>query len=214
MPQKLSVRGHRTIAVWIVLAVAAIAATSCADTDAGEDLRTPATTDITQLIPRELSWRAYRGIDLPVAVQGPRVVDGAIASDFDRSPVGAALAAIHATVRVSVAADGQWASVGQRMIAPGRGRDTWATARAQISITTPATDMVPRILGYLVTAYADTEAQVQTYSTYPDRSITRNTATVIWATDGWRLRLPDTVTESPVTAVNSVPNDMVALPKP
>ena len=184
------------------------------DTDAGEDLRTPATTDITQLIPRELSWRAYRGIDLPVAVQGPRVVDGAIASDFDRSPVGAALAAIHATVRVSVAADGQWASVGQRMIAPGRGRDTWATARAQISITTPATDMVPRILGYLVTAYADTEAQVQTYSTYPDRSITRNTATVIWATDGWRLRLPDTVTESPVTAVDSVPNDMVALPKP
>ncbi|MEU4711762.1 MULTISPECIES: hypothetical protein [Nocardia] len=214
MPQKLSVRGHRTIAVWIVLAVAVIAATSCADIDAGGDLRTPATTDVTQLIPRELSWRAYRGIDLPVAVQGPRVVDGAIASDFDRSPVGAALAAIHATVRVSVAADGQWASVGQRMIAPGRGRDTWATARAQISITTPATDMVPRILGYLVTAYADTEAQVQTYSTYPDRSITRNTATVIWATDGWRLRLPDTVTESPVAAVDSVPNDMVALPKP
>ncbi|MGS2811665.1 hypothetical protein [Nocardia sp. MW-W600-9] len=184
------------------------------DTDADEDPRAPATTDAAQLIPSGLSWRTYQGIDLPIAVQGPRVIDGVVATDCDRSPVGAALAAIHATVRMSVAPDGQWASVGQRMIAPGRGRDTWATARAQISITTPATDMVPRILGYLVTAYADTEAQVQTYSTYPDRSITRNTATVIWATDGWRLRLPDTVTESPVTAVDSVPNDMVALPKP
>ncbi|MGS2804627.1 hypothetical protein [Nocardia sp. MW-W600-9] len=214
MSQKLSARAHRTITVWIVLAMAAIAATGCGDTDADEDPRAPATTDAAQLIPSGLSWRTYQGIDLPIAVQGPRVIDGVVATDCDRSPVGAALAAIHATVRMSVAPDGQWASVGQRMIAPGRGRDTWATARAQISITTPATDMVPRILGYLVTAYADTEAQVQTYSTYPDRSITRNTATVIWATDGWRLRLPDTVTESPVTAVDSVPNDMVALPKP
>ncbi|MEU4648684.1 MULTISPECIES: hypothetical protein [Nocardia] len=214
MSQKLSARAHRTVTVWIVLAMAAIAATGCGDTDSDEDSRALATTDAAQLIPSGLSWRTYQGIDLPIAVQGPRVIDGVVATDCDRSPVGAALAAIHATVRMSVAPDGQWASVGQRMIAPGRGRDTWATARAQISITTPATDMVPRILGYLVTAYADTEAQVQTYSTYPDRSITRNTATVIWATDGWRLRLPDTVTESPVTAVDSVPNDMVALPKP
>ncbi|MGF0320498.1 MULTISPECIES: hypothetical protein [Nocardia] len=197
-----------------MLAIATIAATGCGDTDSGEDQRVPASTDVTQLIPKGLSWRTYQGIDLPVAAQGPRLIEGAIASDFDRSPVGAALAAIHATVRMSVAPDGQWASVGQSMIAPGRGRDTWATARAQISITTPATDMAPRILGYLVRAYTDTEAQVQTYSTYPDRSITRNTATVIWATDGWRLRLPDAVTESPVTAVDSVPNDIVALPKP
>ncbi|MEV0853808.1 hypothetical protein [Nocardia fluminea] len=214
MPQKLSAHGYRTITVWIVLAIAAIAATGCGDTDSDEYSHAPATTDATQLIPHGLSWRTYQDIDLPIAVQGPRLIDGAITTDFDRSPVGAALAAIHATVRMSVAPDGQWASVGQRMIAPGRGRDTWATARAQISITTAATDMAPNILGYLVTAYADTEAQVQTYSTYPDRSITRNTAHVIWATDGWRLRLPDTVTESPVTAVDSVPNDIVALPKP
>ncbi|MGW5456597.1 hypothetical protein [Nocardia sp. NPDC003979] len=213
MPQKLSILGSRTLTAWIMLAAAGTA-TACGGTEPGEDQRLPIANTAEQLVPTGLSWRTYQGIDLPTAVEGPRVVDGATATDFDRSPAGAALAAIHTTVRISVAPDGQWAAVGQRMIAPGPGRDAWATARAQISITTPATDAVPKILGYVVAAYTDTEAQIQTYSIYPDNSTTRNTATVIWATDGWRLRLPDTVTESPVTAVDSIPNDMVALPKP
>ncbi|WP_316574265.1 hypothetical protein [Nocardia canadensis] len=214
MQHKLSAHTNPMITAWLALVITGITATGCGGTDPGEDQRPPASTTAEQLLPTGLSWRPYQGIDLPVAVQGPRVIDSATATDFDRSPAGAALAAIHTTVRMSVAPDNQWAAVGQRMIAPTRGRDAWATARAQVSITTPATDTTPTILGYLVTTYTDTEAQIQTYSLYPDNSTTRNTATVIWATDGWRLRLPDTVTESPVTAVDSVPADMVALPRP
>lgn len=213
MPHRLSPPTNPTMITWLAIVITGLTATGCGGTDPGDNQPLPTPTT-EQVAPTGLTWRTYQGIDLPVAVQGPRVIDGATATDFDRSPAGAALAAIHTTVRMSVAPDSGWAAVGHRMIAPGRGRDAWATARAQVSITTPATDTVPTILGYLVTAYADTEAQVQTFSLYPDNSTTRNTATVIWAPDGWRLRLPDTVTESPVTAVDSVPADMVDLPRP
>ncbi|MFD3510093.1 hypothetical protein [Nocardia sp. NPDC058666] len=166
------------------------------------------------IAPSAVSWRSWQGIELPVAAQGPRLIEGAVAADFDRSPAGAALAAIHATVRMSVAPDRQWALVGQRMLAPGPGRDKWATARAQVSITEPATSTAPHILGYVIAAYTDTEARIETYSTYPDRSITRNIATVVWSADGWRLHLPEVVTENPVTAVDSAPSALVILKRP
>lgn len=202
---------HGAVAA-VMLAALLTVATGCASADT--DRTTTSPTSAAPLAPSGVSWRSWQGIELPVAVQGPRLIDGAVASDFDRSPAGAALAAIHATVRMSLAPDGQWPQVGQRMLAPGPGRDKWATARAQVSITGPASDSAPHILGYILTAYTLTEARVEIYSAYADDSVTRNTATVIWAVDGWRLLLPDPVTESPVTAVDSAPTDMIPLIRP
>ncbi|MEU3010128.1 hypothetical protein [Nocardia asteroides] len=194
----------------MTLAALLTVATGCTGTDTGVDQAATNTT-VVPLVPSGVSWRSWQGIELPVAAQGPRLIEGAVASDFDRSPAGAVVAAIHATVRMSLAPDGQWPQVGQRMLAPGPGRDKWATARAQISITEPASDSVPALLGYTVAAYTLTEARVDIYSSFADHSITRNTATVIWAIDGWRLLLPDPVTESPVTVVDSAPADMIPL---
>ncbi|MFE7718569.1 hypothetical protein ACFU44_05955 [Nocardia rhizosphaerihabitans] len=194
----------------MTLAALLTVATGCT----GADTDRTSTTTAAPLVPSGLSWRSWQGIELPVALQGPRLIEGAVASDFDRSPAGAALAAIHATVRMSLAPDGQWPQVGQRMLAPGPGRDKWATARAQVSITAPASDSVPTILGYTLAAYTLTEARVDIYSAYTDHSITRNRSTVIWVVDGWRLLLPDPVTESPVTAVDSAPADMIPLIRP
>lgn len=202
--------GHGTVAVMMLAAL--LIATGCAGTDT--DPTPTGTTTAAPLVPSGLNWRSWQGIELPVALQGPRLIEGAVASDFDRSPAGAALAAIHTTVRMSLAPDGQWPQVGQRMLAPGPGRDKWATARAQVSITGPASDSVPSILGYILTTYTLTEARVEIYSAYADDSVTRNTATVVWAVDGWRLLLPDAVTESPVTAVDSAPADMIPLIRP
>ncbi len=199
----------RRKAIAVVMLAGLLTVAGCGDTNT--DHETTDTAPAVPLIPSGLSWRTWQGIELPVAEQGPRLIDGAVASDFDHSPVGAALAAIHATVRMSVAPDGQWALVGQRMLAPGLGRDRWATARAQISISSPATATLPTILGYVVATYDDTETCVDIYSTYPDHSITRNTATLRWATDGWRLVLADQSAENLVTAVDSVPAAMVAL---
>ncbi|MFD5179435.1 hypothetical protein ACFWM1_26750 [Nocardia sp. NPDC058379] len=199
---------HGAVAVMMLAALLSVA-TGCTGTDT--DRTATATTSSVPLVPSGVSWRSWQGIELPVAEQGPRLIEGAVASDFDRTPAGAALAAIHATVRMSLAPDGQWPQVGQRMLAPGPGRDKWATARAQISITGPASDSRPTLLGYTLAAYTLTEARVDIYCSYADHSMTRSTARVVWVVDGWRLHLADPVTESPVTAVDSAPADLIPL---
>jgi hypothetical protein len=172
---------------------------------------TQPTSTATTADPTGLRWQPFQGVDLPVAEQGPRRTEGPVASGFDRSPAGAALAAIHSTVRMSIATDSQWPVVGQRMLAPGPGRDGWATARAQISITTPITIGAPKFLGYVIARYTLDATDVDIYTIHPDNSVTRNSTHVLWQGNDWRLRLPDNPTVAPVAAVVVPPVDMVAL---
>ncbi|MGW5440544.1 hypothetical protein [Nocardia asteroides] len=181
--------------------------------DTGPVIADITTTAPAPIAPSGLSWVSWQGIDLPHSRQGPTHTEGAVVSGFDRSPAGAALTAIHATVRMSIAPDGQWALVGQRMLAPGAARDAWAIARSQVSITAPVGEDAPSILGYVVTDYLDTQARVRIYASYRDHSLTCHSATVIWLNSDWRLLLPDRG-ENPITAVESTPTGMVALTRP
>ncbi|MGY1898408.1 hypothetical protein [Nocardia gipuzkoensis] len=207
-----SFRTHRTtsaaaLAVAVLLTAAGLLACGSANhSEIGET-----TSDALAAAPTGLRWQPFQGVDLPVGKEGPRHIDQPAATGFDRSPAGAALAAIHATVRMSIATDSQWPIVGQRMLAPGSGRDAWATARAQISITTPITDRPPKVLGYVITRYTLDATDVEVYSIHPDNSLTRNHTSVVWHGDDWRLQLPDNPTTAPVTAVTVPPPDLVAL---
>ncbi|MGQ4618981.1 hypothetical protein [Nocardia sp. R7R-8] len=190
-----------------ILATGLLACGSDETRDPPPDTGSTATT----AAPTGVRWQPFQGVDLPVADEGPHRVDGPVATGFDRAPAGAALAAIQATVRMSIATDGQWPAVGQRMLAPGPGRDAWATARAQISITAPITAGSPKVLGYVITRYSLDATDVDIYSTHPDNSVACNHTTVVWHGDDWRLHLPDTPTTAPVTAVAAAPPDLVAL---
>lgn len=179
-----------------------------------DDTRDPApdhSVTATTIAPTGVRWQPFQGVDLPVAHEGPRHIDEPVATGFDRAPAGAALAAIQATVRMSIATDNQWPAVGQRMLAPGSGRDAWATARAQISITAPITKDPPKVLGYVITRYTLDATDVDIYSIHPDNSVTRNHTTVVWHGDDWRLQLPDNPTTAPVTDVALPPPDVVTL---
>ncbi|MEV6140485.1 hypothetical protein AB0L63_31485 [Nocardia sp. NPDC051990] len=164
----------------------------------------------TTAVPAGLRWQPFQGVDLPVAEQGPHHIEGPVASGYDRSPAGAALAAIQSTIRMSIATDTQWPIVGQRMLAPGPGRDAWATARAQISITTPITSGAPKVLGYLIARYTHDATDVDIYTIHPDNSVTCNHTHVLWHSEDWRLQLLDNPTATSVTAVAVPPVDMVA----
>ena len=60
-----------------------------------------------------VGWQSWNGIELPVsAVDGPAVVDGDRVRGFSRSPLGAAIAAAHLSVRVDPAVGEQvWGPV-------------------------------------------------------------------------------------------------------
>ncbi|MFX0576235.1 hypothetical protein [Nocardia nepalensis] len=162
--------------------------------------------------PTGLRWTPFQGVELPVGDQGPRAVNGSVATGFDHAPAGAGLAAIHASVRMSLATDSQWPLVGQQMLVPGPGRDAWAVTRTQISITSVITSGAPKVLGYTITRYTPDAADIAIYTRQSDASLTRNTATVLWQSSDWRLLIPDEPTTPTVTAVDTTPADMVALP--
>ncbi|MFF7941619.1 hypothetical protein ACFZC5_18050 [Nocardia gamkensis] len=195
------------LALTCPIAAGVVACGSADNHDPAPDHGSTATT----VAPTAVRWQPFQGIDLPVAREGPRHIDGPVATGFDRAPAGAALAAIQATVRMSIATDTQWPVVGQRMLAPGAGRDAWATARAQISITGPITKDPPKVLGYVITRYTLDATDVDIYSIQPDNSVTRNHTTVVWHGDDWRLQLPDHPTTAPIAGVAVPPPDLVTL---
>ncbi|MBF5000686.1 hypothetical protein IRT45_26460 [Nocardia sp. BSTN01] len=184
-------------------------------TGPGDHTAPPATPSLPADIhaaPTNVTSSVYQGISLPVADEGPHMVTGAVAAGFTHTPAGAALAAIQAIVRMSLAPDDQWDLVGQQMLAPGAGRDDWAVARAQMSITTPATGTPPKILGYRITGYTPDRADTAIYTQQPDTSLTCNTATVIWQAGDWKLLLPDGHHPALVTSPNTLPTDTILLP--
>ncbi len=189
------------------MALSALLACS-SDQPAGQHSATVAAVDRP---PTVLRWVPFNGVDLPVTDQGPHSLDGAVARGFDHGPASAALAAIHSTVRMSLATDNQWARVGQHMLAPGPGRDHWATLRLQISITSAPTHDIPTLLGYRITDYTSAAADVEIYSLFPDNSLTCNQAQVIWHDEDWRLLLPEHPHTNPISTVDLPPAEMVTL---
>ncbi|MFE2997391.1 hypothetical protein ACFXG4_20545 [Nocardia sp. NPDC059246] len=161
--------------------------------------------------PTGLKSVAFQGILLPSANEGPHSQTGAAVGGFDQSPIGAALAAIQATVRISIATDMQWPIVVQQMVAPGPARDEWAVARAQLSITAAISGEAPRIIAYRVAKFANDASDIEIYTRQPDESVTCNTATVIWQAADWRLRLPDQPHPAPVSEVLVVPVEAVRI---
>ncbi|WP_150116375.1 hypothetical protein [Williamsia herbipolensis] len=150
---------------------------------------------------------------VPTADQGPHASIPIVAPHgFDHNGPGAGLAAINATVRMSVAADDQWSDVGNQLLAPGPSRDAWTIERVRVSITAPATDP-PKICGYQMRKYTPQRADVAIIARQKDGSYTSNAASVVWGAEGdWQLQLPvSSSTASTVTAVDGIPPSTIAL---
>lgn len=149
-------------------------------------------------------------MQIPTGSEGPATSDQVAPTGYDHSPAGAVLAVVSATVRMSVADDTQWPSIGQKLIAPGTERDQWAVARAQVSITDPVrAGQAPKVLAYRVGEHSDERVSVTIYSQLSDDSISENTATAAWVAGDWRLALP-TNDQPAVRAVAQVPADATA----
>ncbi|NED59334.1 hypothetical protein G3I15_00180, partial [Streptomyces sp. SID10244] len=142
---------------------------------------------------------------------------GSAPTGFDHTGAGAALAAISATIRMSIANDQVWPTVVGTLVAPSATRDKWSIDRVRISITGPvATDRAPKVEGYTIDAYTPQAATVGIITRQPDQSLTRTTSTVRWSVAGdWLLELPPTdSTTSRVQAIDTAPSDMIDLPNP
>lgn len=86
-----------------------------------------------------MSWRGWRGMDLPVSSEaGPAVWEGDRVAGFARSPLGAAIAAAHLSVRVDPAAgEAVWGPVLADQVVGARDRLAAALAASTTQNATP-----------------------------------------------------------------------------
>ncbi|PYE12037.1 hypothetical protein DFR67_12645 [Williamsia limnetica] len=170
--------------------------------------------------PTNVQWTTYAGMSIPQADQGPQASQQTVSpTGYQHNGPGAGLAAISATIRMSVAPDQEWAQIAGALAAPGPGRDSWSLERTQISITSAVPDgQAPQVLGYLVDDYTPERAVISIITSQPDGSLTATTTTMAWSPPGdWRRVLPDPAEANPVNPVqvlDAVPAQMIPLPHP
>ncbi|OZD12050.1 MULTISPECIES: hypothetical protein [Nocardiaceae] len=220
-----SIRTRTAIAAATTTAVALLSA-ACGSDDPAPDppADAPAAVDLAQP-PQIASWTTFGGIAVPLGSQdGPTSTPGAPLTGFTHTPQGAALAAIGQSVQLATATDSTWSTILPAVTAPGAGRDAYAGNRAliQVSGTDPA--VVPSIIGYTLPAYSPDAATVSIVQQFSDDSLAAVEAEVVWSGEDWKLALPEPAREpvpqdfvtaevagNPVTAIDAVPTDMVAL---
>lgn len=182
--------------------------------DSGEDTASQPTPVRLDAPPTNLTWASFNGMSIPQADQGPRTPDQLAPRGFEQSPAGAALAAINATIRMSVATDDQWPQIVRTLLAPGPARDAFIASRIQLSTTSPVpAGQAPLVLGWQVTAFTPQQAGVDVFTQLPDQSLAVNHTTVVWTGFGdWGLLLPDTNAAVPaVQTVSAVPAGAVRI---
>lgn len=176
------------VLLWAVLG-------SCGGSDERADSASNAPGEAVDVFapPSNVRWVGFQGIETPHADQGPHTSSSTAPTGYDHSPAGAALAAINATIRMSVANDEQFPQVSRDLLAPGAGRDWFIANRLKIS-TIDGVDpaQAPKVIGYQVAKYTPGgTAEVTVFSTLPDGSVSANETTVVWSGGAdWKLLLP------------------------
>ncbi|MGW4482095.1 hypothetical protein [Rhodococcus triatomae] len=187
---------------------AALTLTGC--TDSGQpDAHQPevSLTDAPQIA----SWSSVGGVWVPIGTtDGPSNGSWEPFHGFSRTPQGAALAAITQSVQLATASDNDWPTILGTIVAPGEARDTYAANRALISIEALDSDAIPDIVGYTITDYTDTAANIDIVQRFSDDSLATSHTRVVWTGEDWHLELP-TNTDATITALDEIPTNLVNL---
>lgn len=139
------------------------------------------------------SWQLVGKVAIPSSDEaGPHHVDGAVAADFQRSPIGALIAARQIDTRRMVAAGDGWRRVVDRQVLPGPGRDAYIRARAQVTDPSLEADELAQIAGFRFVTYTPNLAVIQFASQANNGALVGTTSTVRWADGDWRLELQPT----------------------
>jgi hypothetical protein len=127
---------------------------------------------------------------------GPAHVDGAIATGYAHTPLGALLATANESYRYLLAGDDQWQAAAQQMLAPGPGYDAWQTFRSANSYgpggAAGAGEHLTQIAGFQFISYTPTDAVIQVVVRDVNGVLQVGAEHVTWRDGDWRYVLaPD-----------------------
>lgn len=151
------------------------------------------------LIAPPVRWQLFAGTALPYsATAGPRIVDGPVHAGFERSQVGALLAAAHLGTRYLHSPGSGWRDVVARQVLPGPGRDAYVRMRATIEDVTDNPGGHGQPAGFRVLAFTPDVAVVQEAVRFPLSGVLQVTSTTLrWVGGDWRLQLQPDGSTSP-----------------
>jgi hypothetical protein len=148
-----------------------------------------------------VTWEVFNGAVLPVSQEhGPRVVDGAIARCYSRTPTGALLAATQIEYRLLVDPEGGIGVVREQTV-PGPGRDALVAALRERGRPGPAAPgELCQVAGYRFVAYTPSEAVIAVASACGAK-FQLTESRVQWYDGDWRQVLQPDGGSSPTAAL-------------
>lgn len=160
----------------------------------------PVDVSIPSTTPPGLVWSVFAGVWEPThPTAGPLHVTGAVASGYERSPLGAVIAAQQIETRAAAAPQGGWRAVTLAQVVPGPIRARYLQQRANVSDAAPAGGWGQPVAFRYVTWTPD-QAVVQLLVHFAGRQDYQGaTFTMRWQDSDWKLLL-DTPTPPIFTA--------------
>jgi hypothetical protein len=148
-----------------------------------------------------VTWEVFNGAVLPVSQEhGPRIVDGAIARCYSRTPTGALLAATQIEYRLLVDPEGGIDVVREQAV-PGPGRDALIAALRERGRPGPAAPgELCQVAGYRFVTYTPNEAVIAAASNCRG-NFQLTESRVQWYDGDWRQVLEADGDSSPTAAV-------------
>jgi hypothetical protein len=200
--------GIAAVGVLIVVAVCALVLLLVDGGDTARHTGQPATqaeaapptavlpTTVPSSAPIGTTWTIYASVALPsLPGEGPAHVDGAIATSYAHTPLGALLAAANEGYRYLLAGDDQWQAAAQQMLAPGPGYDAWQAARAAHPYGPAGAagdDHLAQLAGFQFVSYTPSDAVLQVVTRDPNGVLQVGAQHVSWRDGDWRFVLaPD-----------------------
>lgn len=169
-----------------------------APTAASSEFTQKAATVEPLLAAPPVTWQLFAGVPLPYsATAGPSIVDGPVYAGFERSQVGALLAAAHLGTRYLLTPGSGWRDVVAQQVLPGPGRDAYVRIRATAE-DADSSGGHGQPVGFRILAFTPDLAVVQEAVRFPLSGVLQVTSTTLrWVGGDWRLQLQPDGSTSP-----------------
>jgi hypothetical protein len=141
-----------------------------------------------------VTWQLFSGVALPYSpTAGPRSVDGPVYAGYERSQVGALIAAAQQGTRYLLTPGEGWREVADRQVLPGVGRDVFVAARAEVDDLEVPPGTYGQLAGFRMVTFTPDVAVISFVSRFSlTGQLQATTTTVKWTGGDWRLELqPD-----------------------
>lgn len=147
-------------------------------------------TSVPRTAPTGTRWSIYQSVALPsLPGAGPMKVDGAIATGYAHSPLGALMAVANEGYRYALAPDSAWRDAANTMLAKGPGTNAWKTVRSKNNYGNAGaagTSNLAQIAGFQFVSYTATDAVIQLVTRDSKGNLQVGADHVTWRSGDWR----------------------------